>query len=62
MSADRKCDGDRNKALVEAGFAAWSAGTGSPYDLLADDVTWTIVGPLRCFEDIQRHARRSSTR
>ena len=33
-----------NRALVEAGFAAWSAGTGSPYDLLADDVTWTIVG------------------
>lgn len=33
-----------NKALAEAGFAAWSAGTGSPYDLLADDATWTIVG------------------
>jgi uncharacterized protein len=34
----------RNRASAEAGFAAWSAGTGSPYDLLADDVTWTIVG------------------
>jgi len=34
----------RNKALVEAGFKAWSAGTGSPYELLADDATWTIVG------------------
>lgn len=34
----------RNKELAEAGFAAWSAGTGSPYDLLADDATWTIVG------------------
>jgi uncharacterized protein len=33
-----------NKALVEAGFAAWAAGTGSPYDLLADDAIWTIVG------------------
>ena len=33
-----------NRALVEAGFAAWSAGTGSPYDLLSDDVSWTIVG------------------
>lgn len=33
-----------NRALAEAGFAAWSAGTGSPYDLLADDVSWTIVG------------------
>jgi uncharacterized protein len=34
----------RNKAAVHAGFDAWSAGTGSPYDLLADDASWTIVG------------------
>ena len=34
----------RNRALAEAGFGTWSAGTGSPYDLLADDVSWTIVG------------------
>ncbi|WP_312165618.1 nuclear transport factor 2 family protein [Phenylobacterium sp.] len=34
----------RNVATVEAGFAAWAAGTGSPYDLLADDVRWTIEG------------------
>ena len=34
----------RNKAAVEAGFDAWKAGTGSPYDLLADEATWTIVG------------------
>jgi ketosteroid isomerase-like protein len=34
----------RNKALAEGGFAAWSAGTGSPYDLLAEDASWTIVG------------------
>lgn len=34
----------RNKALVEASFDAWQAGTGSPYDLLADDAVWTIVG------------------
>jgi hypothetical protein len=33
-----------NKALVEAGFARWRDGTGSPYELLADDVQWTIVG------------------
>ena len=25
-------------------FDAWAAGTGSPYDLLADDASWTIVG------------------
>ncbi len=34
----------RNKAVVQAGFDAWRAGTGSPYDLLADDASWTIVG------------------
>lgn len=34
----------RNKTTVEAGFEAWAAGTGSPYDLLADDVRWTIEG------------------
>lgn len=34
----------RNKAIVRASFDAWSAGTGSPFDLLADNATWTIVG------------------
>ena len=34
----------RNKAAVQSGFDAWSSGTGSPYDLLADDASWTIVG------------------
>ncbi|MGR9249127.1 nuclear transport factor 2 family protein [Rhizobium leguminosarum] len=34
----------RNKTTVEAGFEAWAAGTGSPYDLLADDARWTIEG------------------
>src|SRR5919198_3232231 len=33
-----------NKAVVQASFDAWKAGTGSPYDLLADDANWTIVG------------------
>jgi hypothetical protein len=33
-----------NKALIEAKFTAWAAGTGSPYELLADDATWTITG------------------
>jgi hypothetical protein len=31
----------RNVATVEAGFDAWKKGTGSPYDLLADDAAWT---------------------
>lgn len=33
-----------NKALIQQAFDAWASGTGSPYDLLADDATWTIVG------------------
>lgn len=33
-----------NKALVEEKFAAWAAGTGSPFDLLAEDASWTITG------------------
>jgi ketosteroid isomerase-like protein len=33
-----------NKSLVAEKFAAWAAGTGSPYDLLADSATWTITG------------------
>lgn len=33
-----------HRALVEAAFTAWANRTGSPFDLLADDATWTIVG------------------
>ena len=33
-----------NKATVQKAFDAWAAGTGSPYDLLADNVRWTITG------------------
>jgi ketosteroid isomerase-like protein len=34
----------RNKSIVAASFKAWNDGTGSPFDLLADDASWTIVG------------------
>jgi hypothetical protein len=34
----------RNKSVVRASFDAWRAGTGGPFDLLAADATWTIVG------------------
>ncbi len=34
----------RNKAAVQDRFAAWADGTGSPFDLLAEDATWTITG------------------
>ncbi|ACB95105.1 nuclear transport factor 2 family protein [Beijerinckia indica] len=36
--------GIRNKAAVQQSFDAWRGGTGSPYDLLADDARWTIEG------------------
>lgn len=35
---------ESNRALVARGFEAWRAGTGSPYDLLAPDASWTITG------------------
>jgi ketosteroid isomerase-like protein len=35
---------ERNRALVASGFEAWASGTGSPYDLLAEDASWTITG------------------
>jgi uncharacterized protein len=35
---------DSNKALVQASFDRWSNGTGGPFELLAPDVEWTIVG------------------
>lgn len=33
-----------NKSTVADRFSAWAAGTGSPFDLLADEASWTIVG------------------
>jgi ketosteroid isomerase-like protein len=33
-----------NKVAIQRAFDAWAAGTGSPYDLLAENVTWTITG------------------
>ena len=33
-----------NKDLVIAGFERWRNGTGSPFELLAANATWTIVG------------------
>lgn len=34
---------ERNRALVAQSFDAWRDGTGSPYDLLSDDASWTIA-------------------
>ena len=33
-----------NRQTIRTAFDAWSAGTGGPFDLLADDARWTIVG------------------
>jgi uncharacterized protein len=35
---------DRNKAIVQASFDRWKSGTGGPFELLAPDAEWTIVG------------------
>ena len=34
----------RNKQTIERSFNTWREGAGSPFDLLADNATWTIVG------------------
>jgi ketosteroid isomerase-like protein len=44
IRADIDAVEQRNRALVETAFQKWRDGTGSPYDLLAEDVSWTIVG------------------
>lgn len=33
-----------NAAAVRAAFDAWAAGTGSVFELLAEDATWTVAG------------------
>lgn len=38
---------ERNRAAITRGLQAWADGTGSPYDLLADDARWTITGNSR---------------
>lgn len=35
---------EKNRTAVARGLQAWADGTGSPYDLLATDVRWTITG------------------
>ena len=34
----------KNKQLIQKGFDQWINGSASFFDLLADDVTWTITG------------------
>lgn len=35
---------ENNKALVRASFDRWRNATGGPFELLVDDVEWTIIG------------------
>jgi uncharacterized protein len=35
---------ESNKALVQASFDRWKSATGGPFELLAPDAEWTIVG------------------
>ena len=35
---------DSNKALVQSSFDRWRNGTGGPFELLAPEAEWTIVG------------------
>jgi len=44
-----------NKALVQASFERWKIGTGGPFELLAPDAEWTIVGSS-LVEDLSKQA------
>ena len=35
---------DRNRSLIARSFEAWRTRSGSPYDLLAEEASWTITG------------------
>ena len=35
---------ENNKEIIKEGFAKWASGTGNFFDLLADDMHWTITG------------------
>lgn len=37
-------EAETNRATVAKAMDAWAAGTGGPYDLLADEAVWTISG------------------
>jgi uncharacterized protein len=43
LAADKHVEG-KNKEIIRGRFDAWRNGTGSPFDLLAADAKWTIVG------------------
>jgi hypothetical protein len=40
----KRASQNSNLEIVRRAFDAWAAGTGSPFDLLAENAAWTIVG------------------
>ncbi|RBP39595.1 hypothetical protein DES53_10922 [Roseimicrobium gellanilyticum] len=42
--ADTKSTAESNKAIIQASFDRWRAGTGGPFELLAETADWTITG------------------
>ena len=44
MLSAQPTSGTGNKASIQAAFERWRAGTGGPFELLAEDANWTIVG------------------
>jgi hypothetical protein len=44
MTANTRSVEDKNKEIIQEGFTKWANGTGSFFDLLAEDVEWTITG------------------
>jgi ketosteroid isomerase-like protein len=47
----------RNRALIQQGFDHWRDGSGSPYDLLAEDAQWTITGNSAAARTYPSHER-----
>lgn len=45
--AEQASVAERNRAAIAAGLQVWADGTGSPYDLLAEEARWTITGNSR---------------
>jgi ketosteroid isomerase-like protein len=43
-AAQQSRESERNRTLIAQGMQAWADGTGSPYDLLAENARWTITG------------------
>lgn len=44
MARAKRASQNSNLEIVRRAFDAWAAGTGSPFDLLAENAAWTIVG------------------